>query len=798
MSIAATTESTKCFHCGEDCEPGRITAGDKQFCCEGCKMVYQLLDSQGLCDYYNLNEGPGITRRITVRKDKFAFLDQEDIKQQLISFANDKETHVTLYLPHIHCSSCLYLLENLHKLNPGIVSSRVNFSRKEVSIVFHQKEITLRQVAELLTSIGYEPFISLNDLKNAKPRVSKSLIYRMGVAGFCFGNSMLFSFPEYLGLESAEMHLQSAFRLLNLLVALPAFFYSSWPFFHSGWQGLRSKFLNIDAPIALAILVTFVRSVYEVASGTGAGYFDSMTGIVFFMLVGRVLQEKTYQQLSFDRDFTAYFPVAVTVLKNGEEIQTALPSIKPGDTILIHNEELVPADSILTRGKAFIDYSFVTGESTPVEKSMGEIVYAGGKQTGGNIELLVMKEVAQSYLTGLWSKDEFKKASEKKKFSFVHLLSRYFTYIVLTIATTAAIFWYFNDPTKIWPSVTAVLIIACPCALLLSNTFTNGNILRILGRNKLYLRNAQVIEEIANANHIVFDKTGTLTSSRQQEVTYHGEPLDVSQIQAIITLAAQSTHPLSKALVKYFGKKNYSTVDAFHEIPGRGVAGMVDDKLIRLGSQEFVTGKPGKVSAMPVVYVSIDNKVYGHFTIQNFYRKEVPELVRSLSNKYKLSVISGDNAAERNHLQQLLGENATVLFRQSPEDKLHYIQQLQQSGEKVIMIGDGLNDAGALKQSDTGIAITEDSNNFTPASDAILEAGQLPKLQHFIQVCKANKQIVMASFMLSIAYNIVGVFFAVQGNLSPLVAAILMPSSSLSILLITFGCSNLVAKWKKL
>lgn len=556
--------------------------------------------------------------------------------------------------------------------------------------------------------------------------------------------------------------------------------------------------MNIDAPIALAILVTFIRSVYEVWSGTGGGYFDSMTGIVFFMLLGRVLQDKTYQQLSFDRDFTSYFPLAVTALKEGVQTPTRLPDIKIGDTLLIHNEELVPADGILVRGKALIDYSFVTGESALVPKETGEIVYAGGRQSGSNIELLVVKEVAQSYLTRLWSKEEFQQEAAEKSKSFVHRVSKYFTWMVLSVAITAGISWWVYDPGKIPDAVTAVLIVACPCALLLSNTFTNGNVLRILSANGLYLRSAQTIEDIAGAGHIVFDKTGTLTSAHLQEITYSGISLTARQQQAIGALAAQSQHPLSRMIADHIGKNTRIPVEGFGEIPGQGIAGFVDDELISIGSKQFVTGKKESSDGHQEVFVAIDNKTFGSFIFHNNYRHEVPALLSKLSEKFRLSVISGDNAAEGKRLALLLGKNADVLFHQSPEDKLDYIRQLQQQGEKLIMIGDGLNDAGALKQSNAGIAITEDSNNFTPASDAILEAKQLSKLDRFIQLCKTNKRIVVASFVLSIVYNIVGLYFAVQGVLSPLVAAILMPASSLSILLISFGGSNLAAKWYKL
>jgi P-type Cu+ transporter len=796
-STVITEQEILCYHCGETCLNTKIKAADKVFCCDGCKMVYQILNQSELCDYYNLNENPGINQRMRVRQDKFAFLDDEKIQLQLISFGDEKQVHITFYLPQMHCSSCLYLLENLHRLNPGVVSSKVNFTRKEADIVFLKSETSLRKVAETLTSIGYEPYISLNDLKEKRPAIDRSMVYQIGVAGFAFGNIMLMSFPEYLGIDASEKGLLNIFRWANFGLSIPVLLYSALPFYISSWKSLKHKFLNIDAPIALAVIITFIRSAYEVISGTGGGYFDSMTGIVFFMLAGRILQDKTYRQLSFERDYTSYFPIAISVLKDGIEKPTALPDIKPGDTLLIHNEELIPADGILTRGKAFIDYSFVTGESLPVQKEMGEIVYAGGKQTEGNIELLVVKEVTQSYLTKLWNRDEFKEQEEVNTKSFVHLLSRYFTYIVLTIAAATVIYWQFNDPSRVWPAMTSIFIIACPCALFLSNTFTNGNILRILGRNHLYMRNAQTIEDMGKATHIVFDKTGTLTSSQEQDIEYDGRELNAFQLQQVAALADHSNHPLSKALARHIGRKQGFDIDLFKEIPGQGIEGQFGEETLRLGSYAFTTGNTGQ-AASTSVFVRFGDEVYGHFRFSNHYRDSIPDLINDLKKSYNLSVLSGDNTAEQENLQRLMGPNATLLFHQKPEDKLQYIKYLQSKGEKVMMIGDGLNDAGALKQSDIGIAVAEQTNNFTPSSDAIIEAKKLSGLTRFIRLCRANRNIIVASFVLSIVYNVIGLFFAVQGNLSPLIAAILMPSSSLSILLLTFGSSSLIAKRLKL
>jgi Cu+-exporting ATPase len=797
MSQTLAETTITCSHCGEPCE-SPITVNDQLFfCCEGCKTVYQILNKNGLCNYYNFNEHPGINRKRTVRRDKFDFLDQKEIRGKLISFEDAGQCVIELYIPQIHCSSCLYLLENLSKLEPAILESRVNFSRKQLRVRLDHRKLSLKNLAGLLADLGYEPYISLQDLKGARPGVRRRLIYQLGIAGFCFGNIMLLSFPEYLGLEAADAALLNMFRILSLVLSLPVFFYCAYPFFSAGWKGLKHGVLNIDAPIALAILVTFARSVYEVVTGTGSGYFDSMSGIVFFMLLGRVVQDRSYKKLSFERDFESYFPVAVTRVGEQGNTPITLPQIKPGDTLLINNNELIPADGILTRGTALIDYSFVTGESVPVTREMGSILYAGGKQLAGNIELLVIKEVNQSYLTSLWSRDDMQSESGKMKTSFVQSLSRYFTLLVFMIAGIAAMYWAINDPSRILNSVTAVLIVACPCALLLANTFTNGNVLSILTRNGLYLKSAQVIENIATTDHLVFDKTGTLTVTDHQDLYYTGISLSPQQRNDLALLCAQSTHPYSRVIAAWLQQTGAGDISEFEEFPGKGLCATVNGTRYLLGSFKFVTGNSSRQDAAAGygnVHLAINGTHQGWFVISNHYRSSVPSLIQNLSKRYQLSVVSGDNASEKTRLQNQFGDKMKVFFNQSPADKLNYVLSLQQKGERVVMIGDGLNDAGALKKSDTGIALTDNVNNFTPASDGILEADKLSLLQSFIDLCRANRWIVSFSFALSVVYNIAGLWFAVQGTLHPLVAAILMPASTLTIVTISFGFTALWAK----
>ena len=796
----------QCYHCGEACDTS-ISSDNKFFCCDGCKFVFQLLQENGLCNYYELSERPGIKVKGKFSSHRFAYLDNEEVKIKLLRFQDGSQCHVSFYLPPMHCASCIWLLENLHTIDQGIFFSKTNFQRKEIFIAFDPVKISLRKVVELLAFIGYEPYISLNEgEKKRSKKVNHKKIFKIGVAGFCFSNIMMLSFPEYFSSGNiGQADLQKVFSYLNLALSLPVFFYSANEFFISAWKGLQQKWLNIDAPIALAILVTFLRSVYEIISDTGPGYLDSMSGIVFFMLVGRWFQDKTYDSFSFDRDYKSYFPLGVTLIKNETEETSTINQLKKGDKILIRQNEMIPADSIITFGEGNIDYSFVSGENTPLLKQKGDLVYAGGKQLGAALELEVVNPVEQSYITQLWNNDVFAQQKNRDK-SFIHPWSRYFTLILFLIAAVAALYWGINDPSKILPSVTASLIVACPCSLLLSATFTFGNMLRHFGENKFYLKNASVIEALSRINTIVFDKTGTLTHSSQANIFYEGEELQDGEINSIYSLAKESVHPLSR-IIKQELVSNYSVqllpVDNFKEIAGKGIVGSVNDIEIKLGSKQFIEGVdlPSSLSQTGEVYFSVNGIKKGVFKISNQYRDGVSEMISSLiEKKYKLTVLSGDNAAEEINLESIFSGQATIRFNQSPQEKLNFINELKSQNlkAKVLMLGDGLNDAGALKQADVGVAVSENTSQFTPACDAILDSNEIHKLHKFIQYARSGKKVITWSFILSILYNVVGLSFAVQGLLSPLVAAILMPVSSISIVTFVTVATSFSAKRKGL
>jgi Cu+-exporting ATPase len=773
----------QCVHCGSDCGRTPVTVGSHRFCCQGCSLVFEILHEKRLTQYYSLEKTPGIKVSDLTFDSKYAFLDKEEVQSKLFEFREGEIAKTTLYIPVIHCISCIWLLEHLHKLHPGILNSTVNFISKKVTITFNAAEISLRQLVELLVSVHYIPDISQQTLeKRQEAPGNKTLLYKIGVAGFVFGNVMLYSLPEYLNHKPLGESLGTFLYFMSYALLIPLVFYSGSDYLISAWQSLKRGIVNINLPIAIGIITLFSVTSYEVLTMKGSGYSDSLAGFLFFLLLGRWYQSKSYEALTFDRDYKSYFPVAVSKLVGGQESSTLLEEIAVGDQLLIRNKELIPADSILVSGTALIDYSFVTGESTTIRKSQGEFIYAGGRQTGGAITVKVEKTVKQSHLTQLWNQEEEKSHASKSITSLTDRLSVSFTLIILIISLAGFGWWAWSgDFHKAITVFTSVLIVACPCALSMSLPFTVGSAMRILGKKGIYLKNTTVLEKLVRIDSLVFDKTGTITKPDANTIKFVGESLSEEDKRAVFSLCRQSTHPLSHAIARFYQDYEPAENEGFVEIPGRGTFARVFNRTCKMGSMEYVTGETlATAQHASNVYLSFDEKVKGYFTIENQYREGFDTLMEELKDHFDIYLLSGDNDAERERLRKYFRDDK-MFFNQKAQEKMDFIQSLQAQGKKVLMTGDGLNDAGAFLQSEVALSIADDIYHFSPAGDAILEATKLGQLYRFIQFAHQSMGIVRISFAISFLYNIVGLTYALSGHLSPVVAAILMPVSSVSV-----------------
>ena len=785
-SQIAEKVSENCFHCGQDIERERIVFDEKIFCCNGCKSVYEILNMHNLGNFYALNKNAGT--KPDVDQSQFDYLDTTEVFDKITDFSEGKTTLVTFKIPVIHCSSCIWLLESLHALNKDIRFSQVNFTRKTVQISFDHHNLKLSELAKFLTNLGYKPVINLETADKKEEIYDKSLLIKLAIAGFAFGNGMFFSYPEYaeqlMGTSDFWMEkYKDLFRFIMFLLATPVVFYSASDYFKSAWFGLKNKIVNIDVPIVLGILVLYFRSIYEALTDYGPGYFDTLCGLLFFMLLGKVFQKRTYSALSYDRDYKSFYPIAVTKVDfNGQQQNIMLSDLKIGDRIMVRNQEIIPVDAILINGEGNIDNSFITGESAPVAKKPGDKIFAGGKQSGAVLELEVIKNVDQSYLTQLWNKEAFRKY-ETGLDSLTNKISKYFTFIILGITLIAGIYWFQIDTEKMWQVVSAILIVACPCALALSAPFTFGHIMRILGRNKFYVKDTLTIEKIAKIGTLVFDKTGTITHHKKSNIDYLGETLENFDLQNIKSLLKNSSHPLSKALYEFLDVEDgFYPAENFTDAPGKGYSAEIRGTVYTIGSATL--SKQQAQNHETAVYISKNGIFLGKFIFKNEYRENLSGLFSHLK-QYRLHILSGDNSSEKTQLEKIIPNVTQMAFNQSPEGKLDYIKNLQDQHEKVMMFGDGLNDAGALKQSNVGVAVADDTNAFTPSSDVIMNGEKLPVLDKYLRLCKDAITIVKITFVISLLYNIIGLAFAVSGKMSPLFAAILMPVSSISVVIFT-------------
>ncbi|WP_185860912.1 heavy metal translocating P-type ATPase [Blattabacterium cuenoti] len=732
-----------------------------------------------------------------MKKQKiFDFLDDEKIADKIIDFKHKNITTVRFLIPSIHCSSCVLILESLSKIHHNIFNSTVDFTSKQVRITFDHIALKISDIAEFLSRMGYKPSVNFESIENKKNNPNlfgRKLIGKLAISFFCFGNIMLLAIPEYVGAKQDIWFLENRnfFRYLMVILSLPVVMFSFIDHIKYAVLGLKKHVLNMNVPISIGILVLFLWSCYEVFFDLGSGYFDSLSSFSLFLLMSKIFQIHTHNKiLSFDKNYKSFYPVLITKIHNNEKKEKIFLSLlKKGDMILIRNEEIVPADSVLIKGNAVLDNSFITGESYLINKKMGERIYAGSKQKGEAIIIKVIKNVDHSYLSLLWNKSKSNQSRHKKLFDLNSIstkFSQYFTPVILIISIITGIYWSFsNDVSKIFQTVFSVLIITCPCALVLSTPLIFGNIIRFFSKKGFYVKDIFTMEKISLAKTLIFDKTGTITDLNKEKIFFVGN-MKNEEKKIIASLLKNSSHPLSQKILSELSVKNFYLIKNFKEIIGKGLEGVIKNIPVKIGSAKYLEIKNKMMNENDInqttVFISINNKFVGYFLFRNFYREGIEKMFQNLK-KYKIIILSGDhNNLEEKYLKSILPKSSKVYFNQSPEDKLNYVKKLQRKGERIIMFGDGINDCAALNQSEVGISVSENTTSFFPSCDAFMQSNCLNKIFLFLKISKVSSKLVLINFMISLFYNSIGIFFAITGNLKPFIAAILMPLSSFSVI----------------
>ena len=789
MRPASTTDSRTaeaidvCRHCGEP------SAGT--FCCSGCETVYSILAAHGLDGFYACEVPPGVSQKGATERDRsrFAALDDPAVAARLIVFDDGARARATLSIPAVHCASCVWLLERLWRLDPGVVGTEVDLLRRSIAVDYRPAVTTLRAIAERLASLGYEPAISVEDSAAPPPASRRRLYLQLGVAGFAFGNMMLFSIPRYANAAPLDGGFQRLFDALNVLFALPVLLFSAADYFKSAWNAVRTRAMALDVPIALGLIALFTRSLFDIGTRRGEGFLDSFAGLVFFLLIARLFQQRMFERVAFDRTYRSFLPLTVRVEGHGDILALPLSDLRVGHCLVVRSQEIVPADAVLLDPAGAIDYAFITGEAAPVPVRQGETVRAGGRAAAGVMRLRVVRDVSDTDLARLWRHPIFARPKRRWLTDVNARFGAWFSVGAMAFAAAGAFAWW-PDAAASASVATAVLIIGCPCALTLSAPITLGTAAVLLGRSGLYLKDPAVALDLARIDAIVFDKTGTLTTAADRPaIETHG--LDDGSWWLVRALAAVSVHPTSRAIATA-SPTSLRATDVL-EIAGQGIRGFVAGTRVLIGTAEFVEAQFGIRPAGPrdVTFVVAGDDL-GWVRVDAARRSGIEAAAETLSAWYALFLLSGDHPGERTRWEGLFG--ARMRFRQSPDDKLAFVRATRDEGRRVLMVGDGLNDAGALAAADVGIAVCDETACMAPACDAVVDGRRLQALPAFLRYARRARAVLAICFAVSIFYNTIGLTLALTGALTPLAAAILMPVSSLTVVGISAGAMRWSAR----
>jgi len=787
-TIGSDQITTTCTHCGVPCSM-TIMDGGEAFCCTGCRSVYRMLREHDLCTYYDIESSPGVSmKKGTVRTDMEA-LDDPALSRTFIEYSDTGFVRVRFMIPAMHCASCVWLLERLSSFDGGILHTETDVLRKTVRVDFDPAVTTLRSIAELLSSLGYEPLIK--PITAGGDRSERRAIYqRLGVAGFATGNVMLFGIARYLAGDGLSSSLTTMFGVFAVLLSIPVLVYSAAPWFRSAWAAIGNRVLNLDVPVAIGILVLFFRSVADIVTGHGEGFLDSFNGLVFLLLVGRLFQQKAFDAVSFDRTYRSFFPLSVRVERNGRTPAIPVDEVVVGDVMIVRNGETIPCDGTVSCPVGYLDYGFVTGESLPIECTSGAAVFAGGKVIGTAIRITATNVVSHGYLASLWER-----ATPRIRTNSLLTLSdtfgRWFTVVAMALAAGGAIA-QMPDVHMAVNVLTAVLIIACPCALTLATPITLGTAMGRLGERGIYLRSIGVLLDLDRCSTIVFDKTGTITKS-MHGLSYDGRSLADHEWMAVRSVAAQSMHPVCRSLAQAWPVDETVCATA-REVTGRGMTGRAYGHDVVIGSSALVRElcPEGYVAdtADGAAHIAVDGAYAGSIQLRSELREGISEMMERLRKRYTVRLLSGDGQRDRAMLLSMFDDDE-MSFGQKPADKVDHIDALRASGHTVLMIGDGLNDAAAMSAADAAVAVTDDTATLVPACDVIMKASALEELPALLRYARRMKNLIIATFCVSIIYNVVGLSLALGGMLTPLAAAILMPVSSLTVI----GMSVAGARW---
>ena len=781
---------TQCIHCDQNVVTAFYNQNSTEgpFCCRGCLTVFNVIHSKGLSEYYEIKKNVSFFKKrapVEIKSAQYSFLDDSDFLLEYSYSSNNNQQTMEFYLEGIHCLACLWIIEKLPEFVNGVLSSKLNMARSVVSVIL-KDEGKFSKVAYELQNLGYRPHpLKMNqDSQDLKTKEERTALMRIGIAGAASGNIMIYAISLYAG---AGPLYAGYFNLLTVIFAIPVLTYSAFPFYRNSWVALKNKSLSIDVPISLALIMGAVMGVYNLVTGINENYFDSLTALVFLLLLSRYFL-KAIQEMGLGTTDLHFFYQGESVLKvdenNFEETSEIHPKfIKLHDFLKVAPMQIIPADGIVVSGETYLNNSLLTGESELQKVAVDDEVFSGTMNMGTDVIIKVTKINRDTRLGQILRSIENGWGHKSKIIDITNIVSKYFVAIVFLLSIGLFVWSYQDGNLKnALERALTLLIVTCPCALAIATPLTFIRTLSKSAQKGIIIKDDSVIEKLSLVKNIFIDKTGTITENALKISSFyflHDSLLAPHDI--IHNLEKHSTHPLATSLKNYIKPlplKNLTVTD-LKEMPGIGVSGFIDNHFYEIKNHSIYE----------------DHNVICTFEASDTVRSDAKFAIKKLrKHNVQIQILSGDKEEYVQKIAEEVGlSSKEYQSGMSPENKSQVIKDSEHS----LMIGDGANDAIALSYADTGIAVFGAMDISLRAADVYLSLPGLTPVAELITISKETMKVIYRNLALSLFYNSISVILAFTGYISPLTAAIIMPLSSLTVLISTLiGTKKLRMLWK--
>ncbi len=785
----------KCTHCqlAFD-ETVMITEKDTPnvyFCCNGCQGVYHLLKDDGLDSFYEKIGNNTIAPPLQVGADSSNF-DMESFRQRYIKTTAEGFSSVDLVIEGIHCAACIWLNEKVLANTEGIVDASINFTNNKAKIVWDEEIIALSKVIDTIRNIGYNAYPydrSKEDIKATENK--KDYFIRMAIAIFASMNIMMIDVAKYAGFFTGmKDETLQLIHIAEFIFSTPVLFYSGWIFFKGAYFGLKNKIINMDLLVSAGATLTYIYSIYVLFGGAGHSYFDSVAMIITFVLVGKYLEVIGKKNAVDTMDkIRSQVPLEATIIEAGVKKVVGLDTIEVGNIIEVKTGEKASVDGVLIGSNGTFDESSLSGESLPVEKQVGDTIYSGTINSGQVIRYTATKNYANSTLNNIVTLLEDALASKPEIEETTNEISKYFsiTILLLAIATFVGWYWYSDDFEKALIVSISVIVIACPCALALATPIASLIGISWAAEKGLLFKEAKFIETFAKADTVVLDKTGTIT---QGKLTVKRITQDISKeyLPLLYALSDSSTHPVSLAVKRYLQKEftdiKSVELEKIEQVAGKGLEATYENKVLLGGNSQLLEQYDISIdleSDYTVYHFAVDGKLIASFELEDSLKEGAKALIAYL-NGIGVNVVmaTGDHEKVATRVAKSVGiEN--FKFGMSPIDKADYISLLKSEGKKVVMVGDGINDALALSKADVAIAMGNGADVALAVSDVVILNDSLKAIEESFMISRRTFKFIKQNLALSLFYNMITIPMAMAGFVVPLVAALSMSLSSLMV-----------------